>query len=187
MRLYQKHPKPLQQDPSKKLVEYLKEITIPEMPIADIACGYGRNGAYLAAHDHSVTFVDVDKNCLDFISVGKNVSETGDIPLDKIKVIQADLIEEWPFETNSLGGIICVHFYYPGLINKWIASIAQKGFLYFETIEARSCNINSLPYENEIKSMLKKDFTILHYSEREVKNSFSLWKKVSCTSFAIIM
>ena len=185
MKLYQKHPKPLWQEQTKKLVEYLNKITIPDMPIVDVACGYGRNGAYLAIRDYAITFVDMDNDCLNFIAKGKKVSEEGDIPLTNISVIKADLTEEWPFPEKSLGGIICVHFYYPGLLNKWIRSLVHNGFLYFETIEARMNNASILPDAHEIREILEDDFTILHYSEREVKNYNYPRKKVSCTSFAV--
>ena len=47
MKLYKKHPKPLQQDSSSKLVQCLERVSILDKPIADIACGYGRNGRIL--------------------------------------------------------------------------------------------------------------------------------------------
>ena len=185
MRLYRKHLKPLQQDPSPKLVEFVNSLSIPNLPIADIACGYGRNGAYFASHYIPVIFIDIDNDCLNFISKGKNVSNTGDIPLEMIKCMNIDLIEEWPLPENSLSGIICTHFYFPGLIHQWQKSIVKNGFFYFETIEARSINESVLPYENEIYKDLKNEFDILHYSERIVKNTIQHPKKVSCLAFAV--
>lgn len=185
MQLYKKHPKPIQQAPSPKLVSYLQEVSVPKKPVADIACGYGRNGAYLAAKDHSVIFVDMDRDCLRFIASGKDVAETGDIPLDKILTLNLDLTEKWPFPAESLGGLICVHFYFPGLLSRWLPSIAENGFLYLETIEARACNADTLPYKNEIRNLLMPDFIILHYSERKVKNAPGSEERVACCAFAI--
>lgn len=184
MQLYKKHLKPRDQKASAKLIRYLAEIEITDKPIADIACGYGRNGAYLAALNHPVIFMDMDNDCLQFIAEGKNVAETGDIPLKNIKIMNVDLTLDWPFPKESLGGIICVHFYYPNLISRWISSIGENGFFYFETIDARTCNASMLPYENEIRDLLKSDFEILHYTEREVKNAHFQRKKVACCAFA---
>lgn len=185
MRLYKKHPKPLQQDPSPKLVEFVNSINIPRLPIADVACGYGRNGAYFASKNYPVIFIDIDKDCLNFISKGKNVSNTGDIPTERIKCLNIDLTEEWPLPENSLSGIICTHFYYPAIINQWLESIAKNGFFYFETIEARLSNESILPCENEIRKELEYEFDILHYSERIVKNTNQRQKKVFCRAFAV--
>lgn len=186
MRLYKKHPKPKDQEPSSKLIEYANEIEIPEMPIADVACGYGRNGAYFASQNIPVIFIDMDQDCLNFICKGKDVSITGDIPPEQIKCMNVDLTEKWPLPPNSLSGIICTHFYYPGLITQWSKSIVKNGFIYFETIEARKANENVLPWENEIRKELEREFDILHYSERTVKNTNQFpQRKVSCLVFAV--
>lgn len=40
------HKKPLDQTPSLKLLEFINLDKIPVGPIVDLACGYGRNGAF---------------------------------------------------------------------------------------------------------------------------------------------
>ena len=168
------------------MIEFTNKIEIPRMPIADAACGYGRNGAYFASQNIPVIFMDIDQDCLNFISKGKNVSITGDIPLEQIKCLNVDLTEKWPLPPNSLSGIICTHFYYPGLITQWSHSIVKNGFFYFETIAARKDHESALPCENEIRKELEREFDILHYSERVLKNTnqFSQ-RKVSCLAFAV--
>ena len=126
----------------------------------------------------------MDNDCLQFISQGKGVADNMDIPLDRIRTMNVDLTEEWPFQAESLGGIICVHFYYPGLISRWIDSIAPNGFFYFETIDARACNASMLPNKDEVRDIIKTNCSILYYNEREVKNN-QAQKKVSCCAFAI--
>lgn len=183
MKLYQKHPKPLSQEPSPKMVELISGYSIPDLPIVDVACGYGRNGAYFANQGFSVSFIDMDQDCLDFISKGKGVSESGDITTDRIITTNIDVTCKWPFPPNSLGGVICIHFYYPGIIQKWLNSIVKCGFFYFETIDARSTNALFLPFENEIRQELSTDFNLHYYKERTVNNS--VYKgRVSCVAFA---
>lgn len=42
-----------------------------DFPIADIACGYGRNGAFLVDKGYSCTFCDIDEDSLNYIIQGK--------------------------------------------------------------------------------------------------------------------
>ena len=44
-----------------------------DFPIADIACGYGRNGAFLVDKGYSCIFCDIDEDSLNYIIQGKNL------------------------------------------------------------------------------------------------------------------
>ena len=183
MRIYLKHPKPDLQTPSKYFIENIENTSIPPCSVLDLACGYGRNGAYLAQRKHHVIFADIDQDCLNFISKGENVAENGDIPKEYYKTINVDLLESWPFKPSSLGGIICVHFYFPSLILKCIDSIVPGGFIYIETIDARVSNYLALPFQNEILNQLKPTFNIKFHRENIVKSILPV--KSACSIFAI--
>lgn len=169
MRLYSKHKKPLTQEPSKWFADCVDKIIIPPYPVADIACGYGRNGAYVACKNHPVVFLDIDEDCLNFISQGSDVAMNGKLPSEYVKLMRVDLTENWPFQRSRLGGIICVHFYTPGIIPKENDSLVQRGFFYFETIPGHKGNFYGLPKQNEVLSQLCPLFDILYYEEKEVK------------------
>lgn len=51
------HKKPIDQSPSKVLFEHIDLVNIVDAPIANIACGYGRNGALFVDLGHKVIFV----------------------------------------------------------------------------------------------------------------------------------
>lgn len=86
-----KHEKPVNQQPSSFLVANLARIEIIDKPILDLACGYGRNGAYLASRGHRVIFVDRDRDCLCFVKSGIGLSEDGDVNPDNIRAMYTDL------------------------------------------------------------------------------------------------
>lgn len=167
------HKQPLEQSPSKHLVEYINSIEIIKAPIADIACGYGRNGAYFVDLGYEVIFVDADEKGLSFIRKGRNVSVNGDINLKLVTIMNMDLKKDrWTFEDNSLGGIINVHYYNKSLIPKFIRSLCPGGFLYIESIDARGHNYIQLPEYKYIIRKLENDFKIIFYKEVVAKPYF---------------
>ena len=181
MRIYKRPPKPVSYEPSKYLQKYADHIIYSDLPIVDVACGYGRNGAYVANLNHKVIFADIDQDCLDFIEEGKGFNELKTILPENKMVYKADLLVHWPFLKESLGGIICVHFYTHDIISKCLESIGKGGFFYFETISARSGNIASLPRRNEIYNLIKDRFEILFYSEKQTPSP----DRNTCIVFAI--
>ena len=58
------------------------------------------------------------------------VAMNGKLPSEYVKLMRVDLTESWPFQRSCLGGIICVHFYTPGIIPKAIDSLVQKNILF---------------------------------------------------------
>ena len=163
-----KHYKPKDQTPSGFLVNNIKKIDILDKPILDIACGYGRNGGYLAYNNCRVVFIDNDIDCLNYIQTGKELSVNGDVNVNNIRVLYKNLnLGELPFPNNSVGGIIDVHYYNPLLIKEMVRVLDVGGFFCFESISARGKNIFELPDYNFIKHEIN-GFEIISYVERKV-------------------
>ena len=164
------YKRPLEQSPSKTLIENISNVKILNAPIADIACGYGRNGAYFVDRGYEVIFVDMDEDGLSFINNGMGVSEKGDIDLSHVMTLKCDLeTEDWPFKNNSLGGIINVHYYNRILIAEFIRSLCRGGFLYIETVDARGHNYLELPERGFIVNAIKGGFNVLYCKEKLAK------------------
>src|SRR5580704_17737350 len=79
-------------------------------PILDVACGAGRNSAWVSSLGGFVTAIDID---LGGISAHRN-----DLPpstladaLRRVALQTLDLINEpWPYPPSSVGGIVNIHF-----------------------------------------------------------------------------
>ena len=163
-----KHYKPIDQTPSSFLVNNIKKIDILNKPILDIACGYGRNGGFLAYNNCRVVFIDNDIDCLKYIQTGRGLSVQGDVDANNIRVLYKNLnLGKLPFPNDSVGGIIDIHYYNPSLIGELIRVLDVGGFFCFESISARGQNIFELPDYNFVKNKLN-DFEILSYFERKV-------------------
>lgn len=164
------HKQPVEQSPSKHLLEHINSIEIAKVPIADIACGYGRNGAYFVDLGYEVIFVDKAEDGLNFINKGIGVSVNGNIDLDLVTTVNMDLeTEQWIFKDNSLGGIINVHYHNKYLIPEFIKSLCIGGFLYIESIDARGHNYLQLPEYKYIVRALGSNFDIIYYKEKLAK------------------
>lgn len=160
-----KYQKPTDQIPSQFLKRNIERINVLDKPIIDVACGYGRNGAYLANKEYKVVFIDHDIDCLKFIQEGKSLSEDGNVDKKYIRTIKKDLESEpLPFPDSSVGGVIDIHYYNPFLISESIRVLCKGGFLCFETIDGRGDNVELLPEYKFIKESLK-DFEIIEYHE----------------------
>lgn len=163
-----KHYKPRDQEPSSFLVNNIKKIGILNKPILDIACGYGRNGGFLAYNNYRVVFIDNDIECLKCIRMGKGLSMSGDVDVNNIRVLYKNLNSgKLPFPNDSVGGIIDVHYYNPLLIREMIRVLDVGGFFCFESISARGKNIFELPDYNFIKGEMN-NFEIISYFERKI-------------------
>lgn len=163
-----KYAIPLKPEPSKILKEMYGKFDIDKSkPILDIACGYGRNGAFFVDKGYSCIFCDIDEDALNFIINGKNVSINGDIDTRIIQAIQIDFVsEKWIFNRSSVSGIINVHWYDDRLIPYFIDTLAPGGFLYIETMSAHGSNYLQLPKKGFISDLLKDRFSFLYYKER---------------------
>lgn len=163
-----KHFRPKDQTPSKFFVDNIKLIEISDKPILDIACGYGRNGGYIALDNHRVVFIDNDIECLQYIKSAGRLTEYGDVNADNIRVLYKDLNKgSLPFPNCSVGGIIDIHYYNPLLISEMIRVLDVGGFFCFESISAKGKNVYELPEYHFIKDMLN-DFKIVSYFEKRI-------------------
>lgn len=166
-----KSRKPLTQEPSRLLYEYLRQHDdIPQMPILDIACGFGRNGAIFVDKGYKCIFCDNDDRCINYINNGKGVSINGDIDKSLYETVNIDFDKDaWPFDYKSCGGIINVHYYNKRLISKFINSLCVNGFLYIETVSSRGGNYLELPEYKYIYNSIINNFRFIHYKENKTK------------------
>ena len=163
-----KHYKPRDQAPSNFFVNNIKKIDINNKPILDLACGYGRNGGFLAYNNYRVVFIDHDIECLKYIRTGRGLSINGDVEVNNIRVLYKNLNSgKLPFPNNSVGGIIDVHYYNPSLIKEMIRVLDVGGFFCFESISARGLNVFELPDYKFIKHEMH-NFEIISYFEKKV-------------------
>ncbi|KAA0894241.1 class I SAM-dependent methyltransferase [Oryzomonas rubra] len=157
------HKRPISPVPSKLLTTYAEEIAIKANgPIADIACGYGRNAKLISSFGAPVICVDIDQQALDFIK--ESLNEDGNL----LTVEQLDLINDhWPFENNSLGAIINVHFFTAQLLEHFKKSLKLGGYLFLETIDGHGKNYLDLPPYGFIRQALAETFDIKYIKENK--------------------
>jgi SAM-dependent methyltransferase len=164
-----RHKKPLSSTPSKLLTNFAEVIaTNSNGPIVDVACGYGRNAIYLSKFGVRVLCVDNSKESLQYImSLESQLQDVNNQHL--ITTLELDLISDpWPFKKESLGSIINVHFFTPHILEGFIYSIKQGGFLLIETIGGHGDNYLDLPPYGYIKGELQNSFDIQYVKEKKV-------------------
>jgi SAM-dependent methyltransferase len=131
------------------------------LPIADIACGSGRNAFALARLNCQMFCVDKDLSRLQ--------SEAQLSQFTRMKAQQLDLARDpWPFPPRSLGGIINVHFLLPSLFPSFISSLMPGGYLLIESIPGCGGNYRKLPRAGELRNAFAQDFEFVYYKERRV-------------------
>jgi SAM-dependent methyltransferase len=157
------HKKPVNPEPSKLLSTYAKEIALnADGPIVDIACGYGRNAMLISSFGVPVICIDVDRKALDFIKATQDEKEC------LLTVEQLDLVNDpWPFEDESLGAIINVHFFTAQLLECFKRSLKQGGYLFIETIDGHGKNYLELPTYGFISQALAGSFEIKYIKEKK--------------------
>lgn len=164
-----KHKRPKDQEASRFLTTNMGKIHMINRPILDLACGYGRNGAYFLRQNCRVLFIDNDVDCLRFISEMKIAGAAGHFDQNNIKILKKNLTNgRLPFPDASVGGIIDVHYYSKPLIPESLRVLAPGGFYYFESIDARGNNVYELPEYGYIKHCLE-DYEIVDYKEKLAK------------------
>lgn len=131
------HKKPIDLSPSKILVKFAKEIALNSNgTIIDVACGYGRNAAYIASFGVPVVCVDINNDALEYIESSVSLSLAKSKNFSQLTTMRLDLINDpWPFEDESLGAIINVHFFNYRLIEFFLKSLKIGGYLFIETID----------------------------------------------------
>lgn len=123
-------------------------------PIADVACGSGRNlvpfaklGIPIYAYDLTPTKVEA------FIE---------DLHPRKLQVYAADLrCPSFRFPLDFFSLIINIHFFDPLLFEMFYGALRVGGFLLFETVDNRGGNYLEMPACEEVRNRLSKKFDIV--------------------------
>jgi SAM-dependent methyltransferase len=131
-------------------------------PIADLACGSGRNVIPFLQTGLPIFCYDINASHLDFVR--KSFANF------TVSTQRVDLISpRFTLPENHFSLLILVHFYNRTAFQKMLHSIKAGGFLVFESIAARGGNYLELPGQGEIISMLRKDFRMLEYVHKDVE------------------
>jgi SAM-dependent methyltransferase len=160
----------LRLSPSSSIKKFGKDIVLAagERPILDVACGGGRNSAWISHLGGHVTGIDIDLHRIEM-----ECSHSKDTlfaeSFSRIELLKLDLIRGlWPYRPGSVGGIINIHFLHKPLLSAFSESLFPGGFLVLETIEGRGGNYRQLPKAGSVRAVLECFFTFLVYKERQV-------------------
>jgi len=131
-------------------------------PIADVACGSGRNAFYLAGL--GATVVALDRNLDQLRSLyGASRSRLK----RRIRLQEIDFVTDpWPFGPLTLGGACLVHFLHQPLFRQLAMSIKPGGYLLIETMGSQGGNYVELPRERDLRRILGRSFALEIYEER---------------------
>jgi SAM-dependent methyltransferase len=155
------------QKPSPLLRRFAAKIVSSNngIPTLDIACGSGRNAIFLALAGCDVICVDRDLTALrdryNSFAAGRRI-------FDRLRLYEMNLLKDpWPFESNSVGAIINVHFLLPALLPYFENSLIPGGYLLIESIPAHGGNYLKLPRAGQLQSALQESFDFEFYKERK--------------------
>ncbi len=164
------HKKPVNAIPSKLLTNFAEEIAVNSGGIIiDVACGYGRNAAYLASFGVPVICIDFNNDALEYIQSSANLSSEYSKDCGLLTTLRLDLISDpWPFDNESVGAIINIHFFHSNLIDSFVRSLRIGGYLLIETIDGHGGNYLHLPRQGFIKRKLNNRFDIKYFKEKKV-------------------
>ena len=137
-------------------------------PILDVACGSGRNAFFLSSLGANVICMDRELTRL-----REHLAQTASTCIielaDRLVPHQIDLINDpWPFDYESAGGIINVHFTLPALFPSFANSLIPNGYLLLETVSGCGGNSLGLPKKGELKTALEANFEFEMYEEKPV-------------------
>ena len=126
------------------------------------------NSICLASYGASVLCVDNNKEALEHID-SLAIEIQSHSPKARLSTLNLDLINAiWPFEKESLGAIINVHFFLPNLLDCFLYSLEIGGYLCIETIDGHGGNYLQLPQYGFVKAKLADMFEIIYYAEKKV-------------------
>lgn len=150
----------------KKYSEQIVEASYGK-PILDIACGGARNSILLAYLGGKVVGLDIDLHSAQ--SGQLHLANTAfENTVQQVGFIQSDLIRDpWPFQANSIGGIVNVHFLHETLLPVFCRSLIPGGYLLIETVEARGQNFRELPQAGVVKRALEHSCSFCTYKEQK--------------------
>jgi SAM-dependent methyltransferase len=161
--------------PSPLVRKFGKEIVsgAADLPILDVACGQGRNSAWLSYLGGHLTAIDIDlygiKKLRDDLP-----SSTLANALRQVELLRLDLVNDlWPYQPSSIGGIVNIHFLYEPLLAAFSRSLVPGGFLVLETVDARGGNYRQLPESGTLKKALESHFAFLVYRESTARTQIA--------------
>jgi SAM-dependent methyltransferase len=129
-------------------------------PVIDVACGSGRNAAYLAQLGCTVICIDRDLTRLKSKLTKPRI-------LDRLIFVQMDLLTDpWPIARGTVGGIVLVDFLDQSLFGYFERSLITGGHLLIETVSARGGNYLELPNAGALRTAFEKSFDFVLYRER---------------------
>lgn len=154
-----KHSRPIDQTPSKFLVDALSCLQIPKnKPVLDLACGYGRNSLHLASFGYRIYAADHDQD----VFKNKWFEQNHIQPL--ILNARATL----PFKSESFSLVVVIHYFSKDILEQIINLVCDGGFIIYESYGAHGRNWMVLPIQNQFQNELKNKFELLHYEEKLV-------------------
>lgn len=155
-----RHKRPVDKTPSQFITNALVKYQPPKcFPILDLACGYGRHALHLNNLGYDVVCADFDYDVF---------RDRWFQSLNDMYPIIFDATKPIPFKDNIFGGVIVVHFYYPGLFLNLKKIIVLKGLIFYESIGGQGANWMELGKEQQVKNELVDEFSFLIYKEKVV-------------------
>jgi len=158
----------LQLSPSPSVKRFGPELVLlaGQRPILDVACGGGRNSAWLAHLGGHVIGIDIDLRQIE-AHRGNSENTAWSAAYQQVEVVEMDVIKSvWPYPPSSIGGIVNIHFLQESLLMPFSESIVSGGLLILETVEARGNNYLQLPKAGSLRAALESSFSFLVYKER---------------------
>lgn len=150
------------QEPSRFVEQRIEEIaTNSPGPIADVACGTGRNAMMFADAGCTVYCLDNDVGAIARVSTLH--SKCGQI----VPMLIDLTTDEWPFGTAELGAVLCVHYFSLRLLKNLIASLKPHGYLLIETIDNRGGNYLELPKQGVMRRHLTPTCELKIFKEKK--------------------
>jgi hypothetical protein len=123
-------------------------------PIADVACGSGRNLIPFTEATQRFDCYDIRAGCIDpYI-----VQSCGSL-LRRFETNLTDKKFKLPRAEYSL--VLLVHFYDIAVLNKIVQAVKSGGFFILETIDDRRSNYLQLPLAGEVLSAIASKFKVL--------------------------
>lgn len=157
--------------PSPSVRRFGPEIVLAakRSPILDVACGRGRNSAWVSYLGGCVTAIDID---LSGIRAHRNDLPPSNLAnaLRRVELQRLDLVNDpWPYPPSSVGGIVNIHFLHEPLLEAFARSLVSGGLLVLETVDARGGNYRQLPEVGFLRKALGEHFEFPLYRERQVR------------------
>jgi cyclopropane fatty-acyl-phospholipid synthase-like methyltransferase len=156
----------LPRDPSKNLVNYLKQCSGKRA--LDLACGAGRNTIYLAKQGFSVDALDIAKVALDTLS--KELKKQN---LEDMVNIQLCDLDDYEIKKDAYDLVLMFNFLDRKLLEKSKQSLSKDGiyivetYMVDETNEKKNSLRSNMLEKEELKEIFSDGFEIVFYEEFE--------------------